>query len=308
MPRKKTLEEFKQQMLEINPNVQITGQYINNKTPISCRCLKCGHEWEARPDNLLHWGCPNCRLAIIGNKNRKSLTQAIEEFIKVHGDKYDYSKVKYLNSDTKICIICPKHGEFWQSPINHRAGHGCPKCSFEVKSLTNLSNTEEFIKKAIKIHGNLYKYEKVLYISAKTPATIICKKHGEFLQTPNSHLSGKGCPKCNSSKGELLIESFLKERNISFIEQFEIPIDSQINSSGIAYIDFYLPKYNMFIEYNGEQHYKPVKHFGGEIKFNHQKERDKYVRKYAESNNIKLLEISYTLTSDEIINLIYTSL
>lgn len=106
MPRKKTLEEFKQQMLEINPNVQITGQYINNKTPISCRCLKCGHEWEARPDNLLHWGCPNCRLDIIGNKNRKPLTQAIEEFIRVHGDNIKLLEISYtLTSDEIINLI-----------------------------------------------------------------------------------------------------------------------------------------------------------------------------------------------------------
>jgi hypothetical protein len=74
----------------------------------------------------------------------KSLTT--EEFInaakKIHGDKYDYSHVSYINSSTKVCIICPKHGEFWQNPYHHLNGEGCPKC--------NYSKLEEKIEKILK--------------------------------------------------------------------------------------------------------------------------------------------------------------
>ena len=118
-----------------------------------------------------------------------------EEFIlksiAVHGDKYDYSKVEYINNRTKVCIICPIHGEFWQTPINHiNNKNGCPKCG------NNMISVEEFIKRARKIHGDKYDYSKVNYINSNTPVCIICPKHGEFWQSPATHLDYSGCPKC----------------------------------------------------------------------------------------------------------------
>ena len=118
-----------------------------------------------------------------------------EEFIKkareVHGDKYDYSKVVYVKSKTKVTIICPKHGEFLQTPQKHLYGQGCPICGCK-SGLT----TEEFIKKARAVHGDRYDYSKVEYVNAQTPVVIICPKHGEFLQNPSSHTDGRGCKKC----------------------------------------------------------------------------------------------------------------
>ena len=113
-----------------------------------------------------------------------------EEFIikakEVHGDKYDYSKVNYINVDTKVCIICPTHGEFLQMPSSHLNGRGCPRCSGN-KKLT----TEEFIIKAREINGDKYDYTKVEYVNNSTKVCIICPTHGEFWQTPNGHLSGR---------------------------------------------------------------------------------------------------------------------
>ena len=126
-----------------------------------------------------------------------------EEFIKKaiakHGDKYDYSKVDYVNNSTKVTIICPIHGEFEQKPNDHLNGHGCPICGGSIK-LTK----EEFIQKAIAKHGDKFDYSRVDYKGYKTKVVIICKIHGEFEQTPNSHLNGRGCPKC---KAELLADS-----------------------------------------------------------------------------------------------------
>lgn len=125
-----------------------------------------------------------------------------EEFIKKakvkHGDKYDYSRVEYINSHTKICIICSKHGEFWQRPSDHLRGCGCPGCSG-----TKHSNTEEFIKKCEEKYGNKFDYSKVNYVNNKTKVEIVChnknilnEEHGSFWQRPNDHLTGYGCPKC----------------------------------------------------------------------------------------------------------------
>ena len=123
-----------------------------------------------------------------------------QEFIKkakaVHGDKYDYSKVEYKTNRIEICIICPKHGEFWQTPANHLRGRGCKKCAFEKISKIKTKTTEQFIKDARKIHGDRYDYSKVEYKNNETKVCIICPIHGEFWQNPNSHLSGCKCPKC----------------------------------------------------------------------------------------------------------------
>ena len=120
-----------------------------------------------------------------------------DNFIKkskiVHGNKYDYSKVEYKNNKTKVCIICPEHGEFWQNPYIHLKGSGCPKCACANKRCT----TKDFVKKAKDVHGNKYDYSKVEYISNKTKVCIICPEHGEFWQDPRSHLQGKGCSKCS---------------------------------------------------------------------------------------------------------------
>ena len=113
-----------------------------------------------------------------------------EEFIKKakdkHGDKYDYSKVEYKNSRTKVRIICPKHGEFWQIAGNHLTGNGCPFCANELKKDRRRSNTEEFIEKAKKVFpDDRYDYSKVDYYNNRKKVIVICKDHGEFLTKPN---------------------------------------------------------------------------------------------------------------------------
>lgn len=124
-----------------------------------------------------------------------------EEFIKrakqIHSDKYDYSKVEYVNMTTKVCIICPEHGEFWQTPLLHLKGFGCKKCSDRHKS----GNTDRFIERAKKVHGDKYNYSKVKYVNNKTPVCIICPEHGEFWQSSVGHIdNGQGCPKCSKKE------------------------------------------------------------------------------------------------------------
>lgn len=114
-----------------------------------------------------------------------------------HNYKYDYSKVKYEHSEKKVCIICPEHGEFWQTPQAHVRGYGCVKCANKKKTIDYKKySTEDFINKAKKVHEDKYDYSKTKYINAKTKVCIICKEHGEFNMLPNHHLNGQGCPKC----------------------------------------------------------------------------------------------------------------
>ena len=124
----------------------------------------------------------------------------IEKAHKIHNNKYDYSKVEYINSRTKVCIICPIHGEFWQTPNNHLNGNNCPICGKIKRASKNTSTTEEFIKRAREIHGDKYDYSKVEYKNVMEKVIIICPIHGEFEITPNSHLSNHGCPKCANNQ------------------------------------------------------------------------------------------------------------
>lgn len=132
-------------------------------------------------------------------KNLESRTsEFIEKAIKVHRDKYDYSKAEYNSSKTKVCIVCnakdeitgEKHGEFQQVPYSHLSGASCPKCS------NHFMSQDIFTKRATVIHNNKYDYSKVKYKAVKIKVSIICPKHGEFLQSPEGHLNGAGCSKC----------------------------------------------------------------------------------------------------------------
>ena len=162
-------------------------EYVNYQTKVCIICPIHGEFWQTPINHLKGKGCPDC----YGNR-KSSKEKFIEEAREIHGDKYDYSKVEYKNTDIPVCIICPIHGEFWQTPYHHiKRKQGCPKCGGKVR-LT----TEEFIKRAIEIHGNKYDYSKVEYVNNRTPVCIICPEHGEFWQSPSGHLSGKGCPKC----------------------------------------------------------------------------------------------------------------
>ena len=140
-----------------------------------------------------------------------------------------------------------------------------------------------FIEKAKKIHGDKYDYSKVKYVNIHTKVCIICPIHGEFWQVPNYHLSGCGCPQCKKSHLENEVESFLKMNNILYESQ------KKFEWLGLQSLDFYLPKYGIAIECQGEQHYKSIKKFGGEITFNKIQIRDYNKKKLCMENGIKLL-------------------
>jgi hypothetical protein len=216
--------------------------------------------------------------------------QFIEKANKIHNNKYDYSKTKFVNSKTKVKIICPLHGEFEQSHNKHLSKKGCPKCGFISRCNIARSTSYDFITKAIKIHGDKYNYDNVVYTGKENKVIIICEKHGSFNQTPHNHLAGNGCPHCRDSKGEREINKFLSENNIKFIPQkrfkdcrYILPLP----------FDFYLPEHNMCIEYHGIQHFKPRSKFGGESEFKKVVLRDKIKVEYCINNNIKLNIIKY---------------
>ena len=172
-------------------------EYVNPKTKVIIICPEHG-EFLQHYHHLCGVGCPKC------SGRGKSTTDIINEFINVHGNKYDYSKVKYVGNKTKLIIVCSKHGEFLQNAHNHLSGKGCPKCA--GRGLTN----EDFIKEAKSIHGDKYDYSKAGYINNTTKVTIICSIHGEFELEPTVHINtGRGCPKCS---GRYMDTEYFKEK------------------------------------------------------------------------------------------------
>jgi len=166
--------------------------YKGNKSKVKIICPVHG-EFEQIPlDHTKGRGCNKCGVESRSALARTSHEDFLQKAKAIHGNRYDYSEVKYIDTDTKVCIICPEHGEFWQIPGHHTKGHGCRKCS-GTAPLT----TEEFVAEARDIHTGKYNYSKVNYKNRKIKVCIICPEHGEFWQIPGDHSRGIGCPKCS---------------------------------------------------------------------------------------------------------------
>jgi hypothetical protein len=212
----------------------------------------------------------------------------IEEAIKIHGNKYDYSLVEFKAKHNNVTIICPIHGKFEQWPKRHLLG-GCRLCGINSRIEKLFINKDIFIERAAKIHGNTYNYDNVEYKSSTTKIDIKCNICTLlFKQTPASHLQKRGCPKCRFSQGEKRIEKFLKDHNIFFISQ-KIFKDLKGIRGGYLKFDFYVPEKNLCIEYDGEQHTDIKSKYWSETMVQNDTIKDLYCIK----NKIKLLRISY---------------
>ena len=149
-------------------------------------------------------GCPTCGGVKKVDNQRKDKSYFITKAISVHGTEYDYSNVIYIDAKTKVLIECRHHGLFEQTPDKHSSGNGCPSCRGVKISLSKIGvsrNTPSpdvsvFINKALVVHKNKYDYSNVVYSNCKEKVLISCPIHGSFEQTPDNHISGKGCPGC----------------------------------------------------------------------------------------------------------------
>lgn len=233
-------------------------------------------------------GCPACGIIKIGDKSRKSVDKFIAEAISVHGNKYIYDEVVYINTDINVIIKCPIHGIFHQKPSSHIGvqKQGCPDCGIIKCALSNTLTTEEFILKSQMVHGDLYDYSLTQYINTKERVIIICKEHGRFTQISNHHLSGNGCMLCkNKTEGKLKKWLEDNEFNIEYQKKF----DWCVNNKGTSLpYDFYIPKLNIIIELDGEQHFFQVSKWKSPIET---QERDEFKMNCANANNISVIRI-----------------
>ena len=266
-------------------------------------------EWEVIAANHLYGnsGCPSCRsinsIAKLQEINSISEADFISLCEETHNFKYDYSRTKFTGTLNDIIIICPSHGEFSQSARNHMIGKGCKDCALEIISYKGSSKGADILSRFREIHGGRYKYdlpEKLKYTD-KIPIT--CKNHGVFYQQVRLHLQAKGCPKCSISKGENAISLWLDRHSID--HQVQFPIRHK-ESGKLLRFDFMLPNKRLLIEYDGQQHFFPVK-FGGISEEKAEEvhklivERDIIKNELASAEGYKLLRIKYTDDVNEVL-------
>lgn len=154
-------------------------------------------------------------LVMCAAKLKRSTEDFIREARQVHGDKFDYTQAVYIGAREKLTVICPEHGEFRVVAFSHLQGHDCFKCANKTRSRVNRKSLDEFVRQAREVHGEHYDYSKVDYKNWATKVIITCSLHGDFLQGPNDHIQGNGCPECGKERASTVRT---KTRRL-FIEQ-----------------------------------------------------------------------------------------
>ena len=258
--------------------------YKDSTTKIIITCPIHGEFRQFIHDHLKGCGCAKC-----SGVSKITPKEFIERANETHNNKYGYNKVEYKNYETKVEITCPIHGIFSQTPHQHLNGKGCFKCGNILSSKSHSLTNEEFILRSKSIHNEKYEYISK-YKNQLETIIIKCPIHGEFKQKPKNHLNGCGCPLCKESKGEKYIRIFLSENNISFIPQYRFIDCKDIRPLPF---DFYLPDFNLCIEYDGRHHFIPIKRWGGEIELKNIQYRDLLKNEYCVKNKIKLLRFKF---------------
>lgn len=281
----KTHEQYVSEVAKKNLNVEVIDVYINNRKKIKHKCIICQYEWIARPDVILRGSeCPQC----VNIKKQLSLTKTNDKYV---------SELKQINpnielidmyngSNTKIkhrCLVC---GYTWSvTPNSILHGTGCPECDKIRKKRPH----EEYVYKVSLVNQDIEVIEQ--YDGCFVPILHKCKLDGfEWMAYPNNVLKGQGCPQCSESSGERKIRQCLIKNDIAYVYQ---KIFKDCKDKNPLPFDFYLPDYNICIEYQGIQHYKPIEYFGGKNKFESQIKRDNIKREYCQQNDILLFEIPY---------------
>ena len=258
--------------------------YVKSNENVIIICKKHG-EFEQQPLNhLMKRGCVDCGRERTGKINSSTQDEFITKAKEIHGDAYDYSKVRYVNSNAHVDITCKIHGDFRQSPSHHLMKKGCRTCGCERTGKHKLSNTKDFIDKAINVHKDLYDYSNVKYVKSQENVIIICKKHGPFEQQPNNHLSGANCPMCKNKTEQKLYEA-LKPLYPTLITQFKQEWCKNIN---YLPFDFCIHEHNIIIELDGRQHFTQVSNWNSPEET---LENDLFKEKCANDNGYSIIRI-----------------
>lgn len=370
MSKRKTQDAYVKELEIKNPTVKLSGQYINNRTPVEHYCEVHDIYWNATPNSVLNGsGCKQCGNEKIGNALRKSEDQYTKELllynptiklvgkykdantptehycevhgviskiipfnalrgagcVRCHGERIGNYRRKledeyiaelhiknptvmlvgaYINANIPTAHYCEVHQTVWNiSPSAALRGQGCQLCKNERIGNALRKSEEQYIEELAVVNPNIVLCGK--YQNSRTPTLHKCLIHDyEWSPAPNSILSGHGCPKCNESKGEMRITRWLEQYKINNIPQKRFTNCSDIKPLPF---DFYIPELNICIEYQGEQHYRPV-NFGGisdEEAYNNflvVRRHDEIKSNYCDQNNIQLICVPYFEDIDDYLN------
>ena len=287
-------EDYLRELAIKNPNIEPLESYVNMNTKIWHKCQLDGTQWKMSPNAIVNQGCgcPQC------NSKRKTHEQYTAELFLVNPNIEVVEE--YIDSNTPILHHCLIDEHKWKaSPSHTLRGTGCPKCGGSLK-LTN----EEFVAKLAQVNPDIEALEE--YNGGKNKIAFRCKIDGHVWETrPDGTLDGKGCPKCQETKGEKSIRHWLEDQKIEYVYQKTF---DDCKDKKVLPFDFYLPDHNILIEYDGEQHFEPIDFAGrGEewalqqLKITQRHDNIKNI--YCQQNNIRLLRIPYFKNVEEELNI-----
>lgn len=288
MPKRKTNREWVNEVRGlVGDEYTFLEKYVNNRVKIAVRHNKCGHVYKVEPKAFLAGNrCPNCNPS-----RRKTTAEFKTEVYKLVGNEYSVVS-EYTGHHEYVTMKHERCGRVYKVVASDfLKGRRCRECHFAKQRKTN----EEWLLQVKSLAGDDYTFlEEYEGDNVKIKYRHSCG--AEHKVTPNNFINGTRCPVCKESNGEANIRRYLTEKGISF--------ERQKTFKGLVYekplrYDFYIPEHNILIEFQGEQHYKPIPVFGGEESFRKQCERDSLKRKYANNNKIRLIEIPYTYDSYE---------
>lgn len=280
-----TQEDFEKAVnVLFNGKITVIGKIDGMCNPVKVHCNICGNEWFPRAGHLLEGrGCAQC----VFKSNSTDPLDYAKRFKNTIGDKF-VQLTSYKNSHTKIRVKSLSCGHSFEiNPYDILSRKRCPKCYGKFRK-----TTKQFAKEVYEATNGEYKLMSK-YTSSKTDVTILHKSCNHIYNVhPHDFLHGNRCPYCRMPKGETTISCYLDSHKIKY--------EIQKNYLGCGNphawypFDFYIPSINTLIEFDGEQHFKPVKYFGGISKLKDQQRRDKIKNEFAISHNIHLIRIPYT--------------
>jgi len=269
----------------------ILGNYINYTTDLLLHCNICNYEWSSKPKNILRrTDCPNC----VRIKKSTTENDFIKKLNEIHSNNLSLID-NFINYNIKVTIKCNICNHIWKVKPSHliHSKSTCPICTNKIKHQNQIKSHEQFLLDVFRIHkDSLIIIDN--YINAKTKIKIKCKICNSIWDAiPYSILQGVGCPTCKQSKGENRIENYLIKHKITYIKQYCF---NNCKYKQRLFFDFAIFENNelkCLLEFDGLQHFKPIKYFGGIETFKINKKRDEIKNNYCLENNIKLLRIPY---------------
>ena len=285
----RTHEEFVKLVNSNSPSIEVVGQFKKTRDKIEVKCRICNTHYFPFAQELIKtiFRCKKCELI---DKKRK-FTEKISNI-----NPNIIIKSEYQNIRTKVlceCLIC---GTEWKvTPSNLLNEHGCPTCAKESRRLFFCKGRDDFVKELKNISPSISIISD--YTNAHTKIWCQCLVcNYKWQTTPHSLLKGSRCLNCASvSKGESRIMKVLDDMSIQYVQQKRFQDCRNIKPLPF---DFFLPNYNLCIEYQGQQHYRSVGYFGGKDEFDLRRRRDEIKVKYCQDKKIDLLHIPYWQYND----------